>query len=135
MDLNFSNLEKSYETLLKCHKDYLDNKASKLSEYIEDSCVKRFEYTLETAWKLMKKILIKKYGKNDADLTVNNIFRFMQGYGYIEDWEAWKNYYQNRNATAHEYNLEKSRKLMGIIPEFLGDTEFLINSIKEKYND
>lgn len=135
MDLNFDNLEKSYETLLKCHKDYLNNKGSQLSEYIEDSCVKRFEYTLETAWKLMKKILIKKYGKSDADLTVNNIFRFMQGYGYIKNWETWKAYYQNRNATAHEYNLEKSRKLMSLVPEFLSDTEFLISSIKEKYND
>ena len=53
------NLEKSFGTLLKCHRDFDKNENSPFAEYIKDSCVKRFEYTLETAWKLMKKILIK----------------------------------------------------------------------------
>lgn len=129
------NLEKSYETLLKCYKDFNENESSPFAEYIKDSCVKRFEYTLETAWKLMKKILIKKYGKNEEELTINNIFRLMQGYGYIEDWQNWREYYQKRNNTAHEYNLEKSRELIEIIPSFIKDVEFLINSIRERKNE
>ena len=64
-----------------------------------------------------------------------NIFRFMEGYGYIEDWQKWKDYYQKRNNTAHEYNLEKSRELVCLIPDFLSDVEFLINSIKERQNE
>ena len=83
----------------------------------------------------MKKILIKKYGKDEKELTINNIFRFMEGYGYIEDWQKWKDYYQKRNNTAHEYNLEKSRELVCLIPDFLSDVEFLINSIKERQNE
>ena len=129
------NLEKSFGTLLKCHRDFDKNENSPFAEYIKDSCVKRFEYTLETAWKLMKKILIKKYGKDEKELTINNIFRFMEGYGYIEDWQKWKDYYQKRNNTAHEYNLEKSRELVCLIPDFLSDVEFFINSIKERQNE
>jgi len=129
------NLEKSYGTLLKCFNDFEKNKTSPFREYIEDSCVKRFEYTLEVSWKLMKKILIKKYGKNDAELTINNIFRLMQGLKYIKNWENWRSYYQKRNNTAHEYNLEKSRELIEIIPGFLADVEFLITSIKEKEDE
>lgn len=129
--LDITNLENAYNTLLECYKDYAENQSSEFLQYISDSCVKRFEYTLETAWKLMKKVLIKKYGKTDSELTMNNIFRFMQGYGYAENWERWKEYYEKRNSTAHEYSIEKSRSLIGLIPEFIKDAEFLIAKLKE----
>ena len=54
------NLENAYNTLLECYNDYLANQSSVLLQYVADSCVKRFEYTLETSWKLAKKIFIQK---------------------------------------------------------------------------
>lgn len=133
--LDIKNLENAYNTLKKCYTDYKNNPDSEFIVYIADSCIKRFEYTLETAWKLVKKILIKKYGKTDKELTMNNIFRFMQGYGYAQNWENWKDYYEKRNNTAHEYNISKSRELITIIPSFLDDTEFLISKLKEIKSD
>ena len=133
--LNFSNLENAYNTLNKSYQDYLKNQDSILLEYICDSCVKRFEYTLETAWKFMRKLFIQKYGKTDQELTMNNIFRFMKGYGFANDWLKWKSYYQKRNETAHEYNIEKSRQLLDIIPDFLEDAKYLIDKLKEKDNN
>lgn len=132
--IDITNLENAYSTLNECYKDYEGNQTSVFLEYIADSCVKRFEYTLETAWKLVKKILIQKYGKTDAELTMNNIFRFMQGYGYAEDWERWRNYYEKRNNTALEYNLVKARTLIDLVPDFLKDTKFLISKLKETEN-
>ena len=132
--IEITNLENAYSTLNECYKDYEGNQTSVFLEYIADSCVKRFEYTLETAWKLVKKILIQKYGKTDAELTMNNLFRFMQGYGYAEDWERWKNYYEKRNNTALEYNLVKARTLIDLVPDFLKDTKFLISKLKETEN-
>ena len=129
--LSISNLEEAYNTLNSCYQDYKINIDSPLVEYIEDSCIKRFEYTLETAWKLVKKVLIQKYGKTEQELSMNNIFRFMQGYGYAEDWERWRNYYQKRNETAQEYNLVKSRALLILIPDFIKDIEFLTAKLKE----
>lgn len=128
------NLENSYNTLLESYNDYLSNQESELLQYIADSCVKRFEYTLETAWKLAKKIFIQKFGKTEAELSVNNIFRLMQGYGYAVNWESWKDYYQKRNNTAHEYSIEKSRQLMVVIPRFINDVEFFLKKLKEEEN-
>ena len=68
----------------------------------------------------------------EEELTVNNTFRLMQGYSFIQNWENWKNYNEKRNNTAHEYDLNKSRKLIEIIPQFIKDTEFLINKFEEK---
>lgn len=128
------NLEKAYNTLLESYNDYLSNQESELLQYIADSCVKRFEYTLETAWKLAKKIFIQKFGKTEAELSVNNIFRLMQGYGYAVNWESWKDYYQKRNNTAHEYSIEKSRQLMAVIPRFINDVEIFLKKLKEEEN-
>ena len=84
---------------------------------------------------MTKKVLIEKYGKNEKELSMNNIFRFMQGYDYVKNWENWRNYYQKRNDTAHEYNLLKSRKLLEIMPQFLEDVEDLIKGLKKDLND
>lgn len=132
--LEIFNLENALVILKTCYADYNKNKDSQLIEYIADSCVKRFEYTLETAWKLMKRIFIQKYGKSENELTVNNIFRLMQGYGYAEDWERWRGYYQKRNDTAHEYSLTKSRGLIEIISDFIDDAETLVKKLKEDIN-
>lgn len=130
--ISFENLENAFQTLQVCYKDFDSNQTSSFAEYIADSCVKRFEYTLETAWKLAKKIFIQKYGKTEPELSMNNIFRFMQGYGYCENWERWRGYYQRRNDVAHEYNLVKSRTLLEIIPQFIDDVEFFLSKLKEE---
>ena len=82
--------------------------------------------------KIMKRILKKIYGKTEEELTVNNTFRFMQGYKFIPNWEHWKLYYEKRNKTAHAYKLEKSRALIAIIPQFIEDTNILITNIERK---
>lgn len=130
--LDTENLENAYETLVSCYRDYEKNQDSQFIEYIADSCVKRFEYTLETAWKLFKKFLIQKYGKTEQELTMNNIFRFMQGYGYAKDWERWREYYEKRNSTAHEYNIEKARRLLTLVPNFIEDVAYMIEVMQEE---
>lgn len=135
MTIDISNLESALNTLKSSMKTLKENENWDHSDMLEDSCIKRFEYSLEITRKLMKKILKKIYGKSEEELTVNNTFRFMQGYKYINNWENWRNYYEKRNSTAHEYNLEKSRKLIGIIPQFIEDAEIFVNNFNEKIND
>lgn len=134
MDICIKNLSNALVSLKECNLKYEENKTSDLAVFLEDACIKRFEYTLEIARKMMKKILKKIYAHPEEELTVNNIFRFMQGYDFISDWERWRNYYEKRNNTAHEYNLEKSRELVSIIPQFIQDTEELIDNINRKLN-
>lgn len=132
MQIDISNLKSALE-ILKSGMQTLDrDRACDFVDMLEDSCVKRFEYTLELARKIMKRVLKKIYGKSEEELTVNNTFRFMQGYKFIENWENWREYYEKRNNTAHEYNLEKSRNLIAIIPQFISDAEFLVKNLDEK---
>ncbi len=131
-EININILKDSFNTLEECYNDYLSQTDEKIQTYIKDSCIRRFEYTYRCAQKIMNKYLKKVYGKSEDELTMNNIFRFMQGYGFIPNWENWKMYYEKRNNTAHEYNLIKSRELIEIIPQFLQDTDYLLTKLKEK---
>lgn len=130
-ELNLLNLEKSINSLRECIIDYKKNPDTKIKEYIADSCVKRFEYTVETSWKIMKKFLKLQYGKSDKELTMNNIFRYMEGYGIIKSWETWKNYYDHRNNTSHEYNKEKAKEILNIAENLLEDAEYLYNNLSK----
>ena len=103
------------------------NSEQDLCDIYADSCVKRFEYTFETAWKVMKKYFKLQYSKTEEDLTMNNIFRYMEAYGFTSSWLKWKEYYIQRNNTAHEYNFIKSRKLVSMIPDFINEVNFLLN--------
>ncbi len=132
MDFNTDVLKKSLQTLRESWKAYQQNTDEKLTSIIADSCVQRYEYTLETAWKLMKRYLKLVYGKSDAELTINNIFRLMNGYGMIADWENWREYYAKRNETAHEYSIEKSRDILTVIPRFLDDAQALSDAFDGK---
>ena len=132
MEISIENLKSALDTLKTSMRKLEENKSCDFVDMLEDSCIKRFDYTLEIARKTMKRVLKNIYAKTEEELTVNNTFRFMQGYKFIPNWENWRTYYERRNNTAHEYNLEKSRKLLEIIPLFIEDVEYLVNKLEEK---
>ncbi len=130
-DLNVDALANALTTLKELENVSLEKDGIK-KDILMDSAIQRFEYTIEIAWKIMKKYLKLEYGKTDTELTVNNIFRLMQGYKMISNWENWREYYEHRNNTVHEYNIEKSREVVKIIPRFIGDTEELLSNLKKQ---
>lgn len=127
IELDIEALKKAKISLQKAYNVYLnDSEDEEMLAIYADSCVKRYEYTFETAWKTMKKYFKLQYGKKEEELTMNNIFRFMENYGFTESWTVWRDFYSKRNSTAQEYNIEKSRNLIEIIPEFLKNVDFLL---------
>ncbi len=128
-ELDIKILKQCIDTLKNCTNDYLNADDEKTKEYISDACVKRFEYTVETSWKMMKKYLKLEYGKEEKDLTMNNIFRLMEGYGFIKSWENWRNYYDRRNDTSHEYNKEKAKEIFNWVDKLVEDSSFLYEQL------
>ncbi|MFI3240959.1 MAG: nucleotidyltransferase substrate binding protein [Alphaproteobacteria bacterium] len=131
-ELNIQILENAITTLKEAFEAYQTNSDLSIKDIVADSCVKRFEYTIETSIKIMKKYLKLEYAKEEKELTINNTFRFMQGYELIKNWENWRLYYAKRNDTSHEYNLQKARELLDILPEFIIDADFLLKSLKAR---
>lgn len=132
--LDITNLRNCIDSLSECIEAYNTITNKQMRGFIEDSCVKRFEFTVETSWKTMKKYLKEVYGKEDKELTMNNIFRLMQGYGFIKSWETWREYYDRRNDTSHEYNREKAMKILKSMNGLLEDANYLYTELEKELN-
>ncbi len=100
-----------------------------------DSCIQRFEYTYELSWKIMKKYLKLFFNKTEQELTIKNIFRYMQGYGLIKDWTKWVEYNDARNNTSHEYNLNKAQFVLTVLKTFLDDVKNFIMCLEKSINE
>lgn len=133
LDLNL--LKNSLKTLKECYEDLGLQKDEKMRTYVKDSCVKRFEYTYETAKKIMNKFLKKEYDKTESELSINNIFREMYGLNLIKNFQNWVNYREKRNFTSHEYNITLTYSILDIVPDFIEDTEYLINELEQVLTD
>lgn len=128
-ELDLSNLKNSLSTLVECYADLSNEKDEKIKIYIKDSCIKRFEYTYETAKKIMNKYLKKEYDKTEQELSINNIFREMYGLNLIENFENWVEYRKKRNITSHEYNIDLSDSIIDIVSFFIKDVEYLVSAL------
>ncbi len=133
-NLDITNLKKYIDSLKECKEAYNTITDEQMRGFIEDSCVKRFEFTVETSWKMMKKYLKEVYGKDDKELTMNNIFRLMEGYGFIKSWETWREYYDRRNDTSHEYNREKALNILNSMESLLNDANYLYTELEKELN-
>lgn len=133
-NLDITNLKKCIDSLRECKEAYNTITDEQMRGFIEDSCVKRFEFTVETSWKMMKKYLKEVYGKDDKELTMNNIFRLMEGYGFIKSWETWREYYDRRNDTSHEYNREKALNILNSMESLLNDANYLYTELEKELN-
>ncbi len=129
-ELDLTNLKKWFKSLSECYQDYVNQSDIKIKSYIKDSCIKRFEYTYETAKKIMNKFLKKEYDKSEKELSINNIFREMYGLDLINNFENWVDYREKRNFTSHEYNDSKTYIILDLISQFIKDVEYLIISLE-----
>ena len=66
----------------------------------------------------------------NKELSINNIFREMYGLGLIKNFENWANYREKRNYTSHEYNIALTYSIIDVIPNFIEDTEYLIENLE-----
>ena len=124
-EFDITNLKKSFEALKESF-SLLKDIDEKYCQAVEDSCVKRFEFTYEVSKKLMNKYL--KLVFDEAGLSINDVFRRMYGLDMLKSFKNWNEFRLYRNNSSHEYDLEKSREIIKIIPKFIEEVEFLIGA-------
>lgn len=125
-------LTKAIDTLKEAHELYLQNDEVKLKSALRDSCIKRFEYTYETAKKFMNKYL--KYAFDKTDLPINNVFREIYGLELIDDYERWVDYRTNRNEILGVYNIHNENKIIEVLNDFIQDVEYFIVNLNQSIN-
>ena len=82
---------------------------------VQDAVVKRFEFTYELAWKLLKAFI---EFKGIADVRFpRDVFREAFAGGIIKNGEIWLDMMKDRNLTIHNYTEEGAKEIYLYIKE------------------
>jgi hypothetical protein len=126
-------LEASLERLKKAKPNSIDY------EVFRNATVKGFELCLETAGKLLRKVL-KTYIANPRsvdELTYKDLFRHAAKHNLLDvkAVERWFRYRDNRNNTAHDYGLAFANTTLTLLSLFLEDAKSLQQTLQQKTAD
>jgi len=124
-------LERSLQSLAKAEAESIDY------EVFRNAVIKSFELTLETAGKLLRKVLKQYVGspKTVDALIFKDVLRHAAVHGLLsaEELERWLVYRDSRNDTAHNYGEEFAEHTLRLITEFQRDALFLYQTLCQKH--
>lgn len=90
-------------------------------EAVQDSLIKRFEYTLEVAWKTCKRHLQEEGFAEAATGSPKSIIRLAAQNNLVANPEAWFGYLRFRQDTSHDYSSDKAEAVLDIVEDFYQD--------------
>lgn len=98
------------------------------AELARDGLILRFEYTFETAWKLMKGI---NNSLGTPCFSPKECIRLATRNGLINNAQKWLDYTDNRNLIVHTYGRKNAQRISENIVDFTKDMRKLIDSAKQ----
>ena len=122
MDLDqFKKAICRFEEMLNAYKDDTADRTELEQDAIQDSLIKRFEYTLEVSWKSCKRYLDEEGFAEAATGSPKSIMRLAGGAGIIRSAEDWIRYINVRQSTSHDYSEEKADQVLAVVDDFYED--------------
>ena len=84
------------------------------SEFLRDSAIQRFEFSVDLAWKALQDVLERSYGlRPNAPKTA---VRLAHENGVIEDVVPWLAMIDDRNLTSHTYDIDLAEDIYARLP-------------------
>ena len=138
MKLNFDHLqrcsltlERSLQSMAKAEPGSVDY------EVFRNAVIKSFELTLETAGKLLRKVLKAYVGspKTVDTLVFKDVLRHAALHGLLTaaELERWLVYRDSRNDTAHNYGEQFADTTLALITAFQRDALALYETLRKKH--
>ncbi len=134
MELKLSSLETAFISLNEALTEF--DRAP--NGFIKDSCIQRFEYTYELAYKMLKRQLeVMSANPGEIDqLSFPNLIRLGAEQGLLANgWDEWKSFRDARNATSHAYNEEKANEVFARIPAFRDEVAVLLHRLQARNSE
>ena len=111
----------------------LTNETETIKSMMRDSIIKRFEFTFELAWKVMKDYA-EYNGYDDMANSPRNAIRLALQMGVITD-TTWMSMLESRNTMAHVYDEDEADNVMGVLfgyhNLFVAFEEVMTNKLSE----
>lgn len=100
------------------------------NEFMRDAAIKRFEFTFDLSWKLVKAFLEQESGIVCA--SPKGCFREAYKQSLIEYDDRLLEMTDDRNRTAHLYRKEMADEIYGKLGDYLGLLRGLLDCVKSK---
>ena len=131
--IDYTKYKLSLKRLEEQHDNYKRNDPAISDLYrdaVAESVIQRFETCYDCMWKLLKRYLIENLGISDPPNSPKPVLRIanenMPLPATIEQWLVYAN---ARTNTSHDYDGEKARKCLELMPDFIGDAIELYESM------
>lgn len=121
--MDYSQLKTAIERFGEMLEAYRDNARREPleREAVQDSLIKRFEYTFEVAWKTCKRHLAEEGFTEAASGSPKSIIRLAAENKLIGDAETWMGYLAFRQDTSHDYSSDKAETVLDVTEDFYTD--------------
>ena len=116
--LSIKRLEEQYANYRRedVHRPQLDQ------EGVAESVIQRFETCYDCLWKVLRRHLIDRIGIPDVPHGPNPIFRLAdQNRLFSSPIDQWLVYAERRIGTTHDYDGEKAKACLEVVPDFMRD--------------
>ncbi len=96
---------------------------------VRDSAIKRFEYSFDIIWKLLKAYLEQEH--NVSAHSPKTCFREAYRLGLVDYDNFWLALCDYRNLTVHTYKEKLAEEVYAILPKALAHFESLLGKIRK----
>ena len=123
--IDYDKFRMSLKRLEEQHENYrtLDTSLPGLiQEAVAESVIQRFETCYDCLWKVLKRYLVHGLGIADAPNSPKPIFRLVNENDlFAAPLNQWLRYADARVDTTHDYDGEKAKACLAIMPDFIDD--------------
>ena len=123
--IDYSKFCLSLQRLEEQHANYQNTAVRRTQldqEGIAESVIQRFETCYDCLWKVLRRYLIDRIGIPDVPNGPNPVFRLAdQNHLLGSPIDQWLVYAQKRIDTTHDYDGEKAKSCLDLVPHFLSD--------------
>lgn len=125
--IDYDKFRRSLKRLEEQHKNHLSQGTELPSpdltrEAIAESVIQRFEICYDCLWKVLKRYLIEELGLADTPNSPKPVFRLAYENGLFDSsLERWFQYAQARTNTSHDYDDERAKACLELMPNFIDD--------------
>ena len=123
--IDYSKFHLSLQRLEEQQDNYLTLDAAQpklIREGIAESVIQRFETCYDCLWKVLKRYLMEELGIAEPPNSPKPIFRLANENGLLPSQVGqWLRYADARTDTSHDYDGEKAKACLDLVPDFIGD--------------